>query len=151
MAGFRQHPNDRSRSRAEFRGHQEFRVENTAVEVDARGGGIAAACSLFRLEGGVPEIVVDVVGTDAMLGDAQLPHAPAGMEFEPVIPVLGELDGMLRWVGRDGFSLGKQTDGLKRRNGRFGRPRMKLRRPPSGRGRDAVEQPSETPSCVHQT
>jgi hypothetical protein len=66
------------------------------------------------------------------------------MEFEPVIPVLGELDGMLRWVGRDGFSLGKQTYGLKRRNGRFGRPRMKLRRPSSGRDGDAVEQPSET-------
>ncbi len=122
--------------RPEFRGEQ-FWVENTAVEVDARAGGIAAACSLFRMEGGVPEIVVDVVGTDAMLGDAQLPQAPVGMEFEPVIPVLGELDGMLRWVGRDGFSLGKQTYGLKRRNGRFGRPRMKLRRPSSGCGRDA--------------
>jgi hypothetical protein len=35
----------------------------------------------------VPEVEIDVVGPDARLGDAQLPHASAGMEFEPVIPV----------------------------------------------------------------
>jgi hypothetical protein len=88
---------------------EQRRVENPAVEVDPRARGIAAVCSLFGMEGGVPEIVVDVVGPDAMLGDAQLPRAPAGMEFEPVIPVLGKLSRMLRRVGRNGFGLGKQT------------------------------------------
>jgi hypothetical protein len=63
----------------------------------------------------VPEIVVDIVGTDAMLGDAQLAHPPAGMEFESVIPLLGKLNSMLCWISRDRFGLGKQTYGLERR------------------------------------
>src|SRR5262245_14106227 len=70
------------------------------------------------------------------------------MEFEPVIPVLGELDGMLHWVGRDGFGPGNKTYWLKRRKGRFGWLPTKLRHSASGSGRDAVEERSETPSCV---
>jgi hypothetical protein len=61
------------------------------------------------------------------------------MEFEAIPPVLSKLDGMLRRVGRDEFSLGEQAYGLKRRNLRFGRPRMMLRRPSLGRGCDAAE------------
>ncbi len=86
----------------------------------------------------MPEVEIDVIGPDASLGDLQLPHPPACMEFEPVIPVLGKLDGMLGWVGRDGFGLGKQPHGLNRRGGLIGRPRMKLRRPSPNLSRDAV-------------
>src|SRR5262249_36195197 len=97
-----------------------------------RAGGIAATCALFRMERGVTEIVVDVVGPDAMPRDAQLPHAPAGMEFEPVIPVLGKLDGMLCGAGRNGFRLGKPTSRLNWRKDGFAWLLSALRCPSSG-------------------
>ena len=48
---------------------EQFGVQDAAVEVDARAGGIAAARPFLGMEGGVPEIVVDVVGADAGFGD----------------------------------------------------------------------------------
>jgi hypothetical protein len=81
---------------------EQFRVKNAAVEVDACAGGIATSSSLLGRESGLPEIVVNIVCADPRFGDAQLSNAPSRMEFEPVIPVLGELDGMLRGVGRNG-------------------------------------------------
>jgi hypothetical protein len=157
--------------RPEFQGEQ-LRVENHAVKVDPRAGRMRTTRPFFGEEGGAPEVKIKVVGPDAMLGDAQLPHAPASLEFEPVIPVLGELDSMLRlkggvwWVtgggiqilgdldsmvrgvGQDGLRLGKATYGLKRRNGRFGWLSLKLRRPSPGRSGDAIESLPETLSCA---
>ena len=116
---------------------QELSAGDTATSMDAMPAG------------GVPEVVVAIKSPDARLGDARLPHPPAGMEFEPVIPALGKLDRMVRRVGRNAFRLGKQTYRLNRRNDGSGWLLSELRCSSPGRVRDAVEELLETPSCVH--
>jgi len=92
--------------RPQLRGEQ-FRIENTAVQIDARAGGIAAAGAFLRMEGGVSEIMIDVESSNAGFRDAQLAHASAGVKFEAVVPRFSELNRMLRRIGGNGFRRGE--------------------------------------------
>src|SRR5262249_23960030 len=69
---------------------EQFRIQNTTVEVDASARRVLTTARSLGKERSVPEVEIHVIGADTVFGDPQLAHASAGVEFEPVIPVQGE-------------------------------------------------------------
>jgi len=80
---------------------EQLRIQKAAVEIDARARRILATRSGFGEEGRVPEVEIQIVGPDPLLGDAHLAHAPAAVGFEAVVPGFSELDGVFGRIDRD--------------------------------------------------
>jgi hypothetical protein len=87
---------------------EEVRIEEAAIEIEAGSRRILAARPFLGEERGQTELKVDIIGTEAAVGDAQLAHSPLAMELRGFGIAKGEVLGMGSRVGRDGLRRGER-------------------------------------------